>query len=58
MRKIPLYGFALIAALAAGLTIILVDIRPAPAHLSLEARSGEALAHDKDTLVVDIRRPE
>jgi len=58
MRKIPVYGFALLAALAAGLAIILVDTRPAPAHLSLEARSGEALAQDENTLVVDIRRPE
>ncbi len=58
MRKISLFGFALLAALAAGLAVILVDTRPAPAHLSLEARSGQALAQDEDTLVVDIRRPE
>ncbi|MGY6645280.1 MAG: rhodanese-like domain-containing protein [Salinarimonas sp.] len=58
MRKISLYGLALLAALAAGLAIVLIDTRPAPAHLSLEARSGEALAHGEDTLVVDIRRPE
>ncbi len=37
MRKISLYGFTLLAALAAGLAFIMVDTRPAPAHLSLEA---------------------
>ncbi|MGY6568998.1 MAG: rhodanese-like domain-containing protein [Salinarimonas sp.] len=58
MRKIFLYGFALLAALMAGLAFIVVDSRPAPAHLSLEARSGEALVQDANTLVVDIRRPE
>ncbi|KPQ10345.1 MAG: Rhodanese-related sulfurtransferase [Saliniramus fredricksonii] len=58
MRKTILYGFALLAALAAGLAIVLIETRPAPAHLSLEARSGEALAQEEDTLVVDIRRPE
>ncbi|MGY6568354.1 MAG: rhodanese-like domain-containing protein [Salinarimonas sp.] len=58
MRKFSLYGFALLAALAAGLAFIVLDTRPAPAHLSLEARSGEALAQDENTLVVDIRRPE
>ncbi|MCC5979672.1 MAG: rhodanese-like domain-containing protein [Salinarimonas sp.] len=58
MRKISLYGFTLLAALAAGLAFVMVDTRPAPAHLSLEARSGASLARDNDTLVVDIRRPE
>ena len=58
MRKYSLYGLALLAALAAGLAFIVLDTRPAPAHLSLEARSGEALAQDENTLVVDIRRPE
>lgn len=58
MRKYSLYGFALLAALAAGLAFVVIDSRPAPAHLSLEARSGHALAQDESTLVVDIRRPE
>lgn len=52
------YGFVLLAALAAGLALIVMDTRPAPAQLSLEARSGERLAHDENTLLVDIRRPE
>ncbi len=58
MRKFSLYGFALLAALAAGLAFVVIDSRPAPAHLSLEARSGEALAQDENILLVDIRRPE
>jgi len=58
MRKIALFGLTFLAVLAAGGAFFLVDTRPAPAHLSLEARSGEALAHGEDTLVVDIRRPE
>jgi rhodanese-related sulfurtransferase len=58
MRKISLFGLTFLAVLMAGVAFFLVDTRPAPAHLSLEARSGEALAHGEDTLVVDIRRPE
>jgi rhodanese-related sulfurtransferase len=58
MRKFSLYGFALLIALAAGLAFVVIDSRPAPAHLSLEARSGEALAQDENILLVDIRRPE